>query len=508
MLNFKHIYVYIAPAYFVYLLQSYVLRPSASSTNSASAMTGAGERLFTLGTITLLPFGFSLLPLLASGLTDQAPAGPIGIVKQMVSRLFPFSRGLNHAYWAANFWALYTFADRVLIKLVGTLHLGQESDASVSASRGIIGDTIFGVLPQITAGHCFLLTALFTLAFSARLWFRPTYHSFVESIALFGLTSFLFGFHVHEKAILVGLLPLTLLAASDYRLARSVLILSLSGIVGLFPLLYEARETPIKVTYTLLWTIVFFAGLGRSVYRPVPTHVGAFLAHWLEGAYLLGFVALQLFVSIGHPLLVTYLSSSLSSSLSKDDAHSIASSIVAAAAAASSSSKASFSAAAAASAAASAAAAAATAASATSLAITEEASSAASAVLSSLSSLAAPLASSAAATSSSSSSSGGLVATALSVVGLGATKHQEAIAQQPQTNLDFLPLMLTSVYCAIGVVWVWLNLGTRYLVSSSSDEEKEEEKFGKNDKQQQQTVLRKSGVPVHVLPPSPEKTRK
>lgn len=97
LLCFKHIYLYLAPAYFVYLLRAYCLSQKSC-----------------------FRIRFGNCVKLASGLVSifGAAFGPFwywGQTNQVLSRLFPFSRGLCHAYWAPNVWAMYSFTDRVLI---------------------------------------------------------------------------------------------------------------------------------------------------------------------------------------------------------------------------------------------------------------------------------------------------------------------------------------------------------------------------------------------------------
>lgn len=469
LLNFKHIYVYIAPAFFVFLLQSYVIK--GQSDKNTISFSGAGERLFTLGTITLIPFAASLTPLLLSGLTSTAPAGPIGILKQMVSRLFPFSRGLNHAYWAANAWALYTFADRALVKLLGV------TSEQGNVTRGILGDTHFDVLPQISAGHCFLLTLVFTLLLCTRLWTRPAYGTFVESIALFGLTSFLFGFHVHEKAILIALLPLTLLSACSYTMMRKTLILSVAGVVGLFPLLFEAQELPIKIVWTLLWLIKtpFSSTLGLRFSSSqgyfdhhTPTNVDL-LIHFAEDAYIAGFIPLVIFVEFVHPVIFGKGAFGLYSSPTSSFKDILSESSI------TQNKLLSFASAAASSAV-----------DAIGQAVGQSVSTQGNVEgIASSASSAASLASSAAssivnaATASISSPSSNQVeqivaqaASSASSIASQAisktTNHAILNAAAQISSIDepkyaFLPLMMTSIYCAIGVVWVWFSSSARFL---------------------------------------------
>jgi hypothetical protein len=66
------------------------------------------DRLIELGLLVVSIFAVSFGPFLIAG-------GPAQI-RQILSRLFPFQRGLNHAYWAPNVWALVSAVDRVLVK--------------------------------------------------------------------------------------------------------------------------------------------------------------------------------------------------------------------------------------------------------------------------------------------------------------------------------------------------------------------------------------------------------
>lgn len=243
LLCFKHIYLYLAPAYFVYLLRSHCLRRIRSFPyfwpNWISSIALA------LGVIA--PFA--------------AAFGPFAIwhqIPQVLSRLFPFSRGLNHAYWAPNIWALYSFADRVLLQLSPYLKLPVNQSAVASVTRGLIGDSNFAVLPEITPRATFLLTLLSQIPSLVDLFLRPSSIKFISALTLSAYSSFLFGWHVHEKAILLILIPFSLICVRDRRLLTAYVPLAVAGHVSLFPLLFGREEWLIKILYSATWGTIFW----------------------------------------------------------------------------------------------------------------------------------------------------------------------------------------------------------------------------------------------------------
>lgn len=95
LLCLKHIYLYLSLAWFVYLLRAYCLSPRYQPQIGNTIKLGV-----SVVAIFALAFG---------------PFAYWNQLLQLKDRLFPFSRGLTHAYWAPNIWAMYAFTDRLLI---------------------------------------------------------------------------------------------------------------------------------------------------------------------------------------------------------------------------------------------------------------------------------------------------------------------------------------------------------------------------------------------------------
>lgn len=106
LLCLKHIYAYLAPAFFVYLLRAYCLGPKSIFDIQILNCVKLGTGLAVIAGVAFGPFAY------------------YGQLPQVMSRLFPFARGLCHAYWAPNVWALYSFTDRTLI--YGKKHVPQK----------------------------------------------------------------------------------------------------------------------------------------------------------------------------------------------------------------------------------------------------------------------------------------------------------------------------------------------------------------------------------------------
>ncbi|EPY51899.1 glucosyltransferase Alg8 [Schizosaccharomyces cryophilus OY26] len=280
LLCFKHIFLYIAPAYFIYLLRVYCFSISGFRPQVLNTM----KLGLTVSSIFLLAFG----PWIYMGQTPQ-----------VFSRLFPFSRGLCHAYWAPNFWALYSFFDRIAYAFLPRLGYSfPEVPFTNAPTRGLVGDTTFAVLPNISPSFTFYLCLALQSCVLLKLFFRPTWRVFVGATTLCGWISFLFGWHVHEKAIMIVIIPFSILSLIDRRYLEAFRPLAVAGYISLLPLIFTPQEAPIKYLFTGAWVAVL---LTFDKCAPVPLR-RVFLLNRVNLAYVAGFVPLFIYNIFFHNL--------------------------------------------------------------------------------------------------------------------------------------------------------------------------------------------------------------
>ncbi|XP_055914228.1 probable dolichyl pyrophosphate Glc1Man9GlcNAc2 alpha-1,3-glucosyltransferase [Eupeodes corollae] len=269
LLNFKHIFIYMAPAFGAFYLKFHCYQ----------------------GKQTILKF----LTLLASGLGCFVVSFALFYqhLPQVFSRLFPFKRGLTHAYWAPNFWALYNFADKVAEVVLKIPKQGG------SNTGGLVKEYVHVFLPKISPMVTFVLTAAVMVPCVIRLLFftekRDSGRAFLQAVAICSCTSFMFGWHVHEKAILMVTIPLSLLGMLNQQDAEYSFLLSFIGHFSLFPLLFPPELIAVKYFLFLAYTSGHYVLL-KSLHPKLSLP-------WYQILYLCGFIMLPTYEYVVSPVL-------------------------------------------------------------------------------------------------------------------------------------------------------------------------------------------------------------
>jgi len=147
LLNMKHLFLALGPAYFVYLLRWHCLEPCTDCWNTRRSSVGVLARFSILGLSVLSIFALAWGPFVASG--------GLQALAQILQRLFPFGRGLCHAYWAPNVWVAYNLADKALIKI-----LGSRGAVGATMTGGLVAEAHHTWLPRISP----LISALLSLS--------------------------------------------------------------------------------------------------------------------------------------------------------------------------------------------------------------------------------------------------------------------------------------------------------------------------------------------------------
>jgi alpha-1,3-glucosyltransferase len=238
----KHLFAPLAPIFAVYLLRKSLDASSGSNSSAMYTVTVLTTWLqHVIVAVTALAVAFG--PFIAAGGKEQ--------VEQIFSRLFPFQRGLVHAYWAPNLWALYCAADKAAIIISKKiLHqditLSSDNIGLLSSTSGKVGEFAFVFLPKVSAQLCLMLVLLSLLPACFAIYRRPNITQLVRCLVYASMSSFMLGYHVHEKAIIIPWLLQTLICTVSPQDRLLCFALTAIGGTSLLPLLPGQFECCIK----------------------------------------------------------------------------------------------------------------------------------------------------------------------------------------------------------------------------------------------------------------------
>ena len=177
----KHIYLYIAPAFIIYMFRNYCFKSTGRKNSKIIEteiilITGNGSvilssfsilNLSMLGISVLVNVAAAMGPFILSGwylvsslLIIQSIDSNADNLFNVISRLFPFKRGLCHAYWAPNIWAVYNVADKALVVLARFTGLVEIDSVNTKGSMtgGLVQDIHHAVLPNVSPLATMVLT--------------------------------------------------------------------------------------------------------------------------------------------------------------------------------------------------------------------------------------------------------------------------------------------------------------------------------------------------------------
>jgi alpha-1,3-glucosyltransferase len=329
LIHAKHLFITLGPVVAVFFLRQYVF--AAPNDDDDGGDRGADRkskswlllfitalrRLATLVLALAFVACVSFLPFVIAGPCDiggdatAAAAATFSTtraavaLKQIMARLFPFGeRGLVHAYWAPNAYALYSAADLVLARA-----LGRRAGGALTSGLVELGAQRMQVLPDVSPLHCSLLTLLAMLPVMLRLWRALSRRrrndvgvALLRAVSHASLCAYWFGWHVHEKAILVALTPLLLVAHTGDAMARSVSLLSAVTGASLVPLLVPGGVGVVCVGAALVAAQHLLAHL--TMLRLRSSSSSSMLSTLANGYAFGALVLLPLYGTFVHPLLL------------------------------------------------------------------------------------------------------------------------------------------------------------------------------------------------------------